>query len=96
MDSDTGVVSLRRPLNRTDPEFPANSIFSFRIVVSDQVPTNQKSGEASVSITVVEGGDAAPRFNLGVYSVDINENYGVGAVVVNTRAVDPDNDGQVA
>lgn len=57
LEPSTGVVTVRRPLNRTDPEFPANSQFLYTIIATDQVPVNQRSAEASVSIFVTTGKD---------------------------------------
>lgn len=93
---DSGIVMVRRPLNRTDPEFPASAVFLFTITATDQVPVNSKTSEASVSITVTAGGDdRPPRFDLTLYRADITENYAVNSTVVNTRATDPDGNGKV-
>lgn len=93
LEPTTGVVTIRRALNRTDPEFPANAQFLFAIIATDQVPINQKSTEASVSIRVTTGGDRPPVFDLSLYNTEIDENYGINSTVINTRAVDPDNNG---
>ena len=93
LEPSTGIVTIRRALNRTDPEFPANAQFLFAIIATDQVPINQKSAEASVSIRVTTGGDRPPVFDLPVYRTNIDENSGINSTVINTRAVDPDNNG---
>ena len=94
LDADSAIMRVRRPLNRTDPESPANSVFVFAITVEDQVPVNSKTGEASVSITVTSG-DRPPKFDLSVYRSSITENDVINSTVVRTRAVDPDGNGQV-
>lgn len=96
LEPETGIMSVRRPLNRTDADFPASSVFQFTILAEDQVPVNKKTGEASVSITVTSGdSDRPPVFDLQLYSTEITENYNINSTVINTRARDPDNNGQV-
>jgi len=53
LNPETAVVTVRRPLNRTDPEFPPNSIFQFVVEAKDQVWCDHNSCFAAVVVIAV-------------------------------------------
>ena len=85
----TGVVTNLITFDREDPDTEA-SYFVFVTATDNGIPRRRNSGIVSVTITITDENDVAPRFSMESYATTIDENVAVGSTVLTVAAVDGD------
>ena len=84
MHPNSGEVYLAAPLDREQQ--------SSYILLIEARDGDQARAVLSLSVTVDDVNDNAPRFNQTVYQFSVNESVDIGHVVGNINAIDLDND----
>lgn len=84
IDSTTGIISVRGPLDRE-----SKATYTFQVFARDGSP-ERLSSSALVIVTVNDENDEPPRFPKYVYYGEVMENMDIESVVGNVSAVDPD------
>ncbi|XP_062870185.1 protocadherin-16-like [Trichomycterus rosablanca] len=84
LDSTSGALSTSHPLDREKKDR-----YTLRVTAQDGGSPSLTS-TATVEITVLDVNDNSPKFSTSSYSVDVSEDAGVGSLVLEVTAGDPD------